>query len=66
MNLMWGVSPVFCGAVGKAEEMVEKAESLLKQRGAAREGDVIAIVAGTRSATGSTNFMRLHVVGAGR
>jgi pyruvate kinase len=66
MNLMWGVSPVFCGAVGKAEEMVEKAESLLKQRGAAREGDVIAIVAGTRSATGSTNFMRLHVIGAGR
>jgi hypothetical protein len=25
-------------------------------------GDVVAIVAGTRSASGSTNFLRLHVV----
>jgi pyruvate kinase len=26
-------------------------------------GDVIAVVAGTRSSSGSTNFMRMHVVG---
>ena len=27
--------------------------------------DIIAVVAGTRSSSGSTNFMRLHVVGTG-
>jgi len=28
-------------------------------------GDIIAVVAGTRSSSGSTNFLRLHVVGTG-
>jgi len=32
---------------------------------AVQPGDVIAVVAGTRSSSGSTNFLRLHVVGTG-
>jgi pyruvate kinase len=34
------------------------------QSQAVQPGDVIAIVAGTSTTTGSTNFMRLHVVGS--
>ena len=39
------------------------AESLLEQNGYVRPREVIAIVAGTRTKSGSTNFMRLHVMG---
>ena len=43
--------------------MVVNAETLLLKMHAVQPGDVIAVVAGTRSSSGSTNFMRLHVVG---
>ena len=33
------------------------------QQGAAGPGDVVAVISGTRGASGSTNLMRLHVVG---
>jgi hypothetical protein len=39
------------------------AESLLEQGGYVRPREVIAIVAGTRTKSGSTNFLRLHVMG---
>jgi hypothetical protein len=42
--------------------MRETAEAELRRRGAVAPGDVIAIVAGTRMASGSTNLMRLHRV----
>jgi len=64
LNLMWSVHPVLCEVESDAEDMVARAEALLRQRKAVQQGDVMAIVAGTRSTTGSTNFMRLHVVGA--
>jgi pyruvate kinase len=64
MNLMWGVHPIEWQVEKDAEAMVSKAEALLRDKQAVKQGDVIAVVAGTRSTTGSTNFMRLHVVGA--
>jgi pyruvate kinase len=64
MNLMWGVHPVLCDVAPQVENMVAEAEALLRQRHAAGKDDVIAVVAGTRSTSGSTNFMRLHVVGS--
>jgi hypothetical protein len=39
------------------------AESLLEQGGYVRPREVIAIVAGTRTKSGSTNLLRLHVMG---
>ena len=63
MNLMWGVQPVRSDATTNAEDMLVRAERLMTKRQAVQPGDVVAIVAGTRSTTGSTNFMRLHVVG---
>ncbi len=43
--------------------MVDLAEKLLEKGGYVRPREVIAIVAGTRTKSGSTNFMRLHVMG---
>jgi pyruvate kinase len=64
VNLFWGVHPVLTDAARSAEEMVRGAERELLARNAVAAGDVIAVVAGTQMASGSTNFMRLHVVGS--
>src|SRR5579863_1518187 len=63
MNLLWGTTPVRCPKVNSTEALVDVAESLLEQYGYVRNREVIAIVAGTRTRSGSTNFLRLHVMG---
>jgi pyruvate kinase len=62
MNLFWGVHPVRRGQARSAEDMLATAEHTLLQKGRIRTGDVVGVVAGTQMASGSTNFMRLHVV----
>ncbi len=62
MNLLWGVHPVCCEPQHSADDMLYTAERELEQRGVVAAGDVLGVVAGTRMASGSTNFMRLHVV----
>ncbi len=63
-NLLWGVRPSLCEVAPSAEDMLWLAQRELLQAGAVRTGDVMGIVAGTQRSSGSTNFMRLHVVGA--
>jgi pyruvate kinase len=63
LNLLWGTTPIRCPKVNSTEALVDVAESLLEQSGYVRPHEVIAIVAGTRTKSGSTNFLRLHVIG---
>lgn len=63
MGLLWGVRPVKCQRAHTTEQMVDVAEQLLVESGYARPREIIGIVAGTRTKSGSTNFLRLHVVG---
>jgi pyruvate kinase len=63
LNLLWGTTPIRCPKVNSTEALVECAEGLLEQNGYVRPREVIAIVAGTRTKSGSTNFLRLHVMG---
>ena len=63
LNLLWGTTPVRCPKVNSTEALVDVAENMLEQHGYVRNREVIAIVAGTRTKSGSTNFMRLHVLG---
>ena len=63
LNLLWGTTPIRCPKINTTEALVECAESLLLQSGFVRAREVIAIVAGTRTKSGSTNFLRLHVLG---
>jgi pyruvate kinase len=63
MNLYWGVMPVGCQRVRTSEQMVRNAESVLTAKKLLQDGDIMGIVAGTRGSSGSTNLMRLHVVG---
>ncbi len=64
LNLLWGVQPVVRHQALTAEEMLSAAEQELLRRGRIKTGDVLGVVAGTQMASGSTNFMRLHVVTA--
>jgi pyruvate kinase len=64
MNLFWGVRPVLRAQALTAEEMLSAAEQELVRRGRVKTGDVLGVVAGTQMASGSTNFMRLHLVTA--
>jgi pyruvate kinase len=63
LNLLWGTTPIRCPKINTTEALVDCAESLLLQSGYVRAREVIAIVAGTRTKSGSTNFLRLHVLG---
>jgi pyruvate kinase len=63
LSLLWGTTPIRCPKVTSTEALVEVAENLLGQGGYIRRREVIAIVAGTRTRSGSTNFLRLHVMG---
>ena len=66
LNLLWGATPILCPKVYSTEALVELAEKMLEQGGYVRNREVIAIVAGTRTKSGSTNFLRLHVLGEKR
>ena len=61
-NLYWGVHPIKCDQALSTDSMVDVAEHELLRRGLLKPGDVLGVVAGTRQASGSTNFMRLHTV----
>jgi pyruvate kinase len=64
MNLLWGVQPVRRNQACSAEDMAAIAEQELLGRNCVKTGDVLGVVAGTQMASGSTNFLRLHVVTA--
>jgi pyruvate kinase len=63
-NLYWGVHPMKSDRTHSTDSMVDVAEYELLSRGLLKPGDVLGVVAGTRQASGSTNFMRLHTVTA--
>jgi pyruvate kinase len=63
-NLFWGVRPMSTPTAASADDMVSVAERTLLARSVVQSGDVVGVVAGTQTTSGSTNFMRLHVVGA--
>ncbi len=63
MPLLWGVQAILCPKLTTTEQMVTIAEHLLEDAGHVKKGDILGIVAGTRTLSGSTNFLRLHVTG---
>jgi pyruvate kinase len=63
MSMLWGVHPIKCPKLQTAEQMVDHAETTLEQGGFVRPKEIMGIVAGTRTRSGSTNFLRLQVLG---
>ena len=62
-TLLWGNFPILCERFSDTDELVEMAEDILEGRGLVKTRDVVGIVAGTRTKSGATNFMRLHMIG---
>ncbi len=63
MSLLRGVFPIACGKAATTERMIETVEAAVEKSHFARRGDIVGIVAGTRTNSGSTNFMRMHILG---
>jgi pyruvate kinase len=63
MALLWGVIPIICAKNYTTEQMVAEAERILEEKGLVHPRQILGIVAGTRTRSGSTNFLRLHVLG---
>jgi len=61
--LLWGTYPILCNRFRDTDELVGMAESILEERGYIQQRQVVGIVAGTRTKSGATNFLRLHMVG---
>jgi len=61
--LLWGTYPILCTRFRDTDKLVEMAETLLQELGYVQKRQVVGIVAGTRTLSGATNFMRLHMVG---
>jgi len=64
MLVMWGVQPVLRGVATNSDEMVEKAIASATNAGIVNEGDLVVLTAGVNAGgTGTTNMIRVHVVG---
>jgi pyruvate kinase len=61
--LLWGTFPILCAHARDTDKLVSMAESILETYGYVHRSQVVGIVAGTRTKSGATNFMRLHMIG---
>jgi len=62
-TLLWGTYPILCKHARSIDRMVTIAEEILEKQGYVQAGQIVGIVAGTRTKSGATNFMRLHTIG---
>ncbi|MBI4683011.1 MAG: pyruvate kinase [Nitrospirae bacterium] len=64
MNLYWGTNPYVMKFPGNTDEMISKSEKILLQKGLAKKGDAIVIIASSPfELGGKSNIMKLHKVG---
>ena len=61
--LLWGTYPILCSRFRDTDKLVDMAEEILETHGHVHRRQIVGIVAGTRTKSGATNFMRLHMVG---
>jgi len=61
--LLWGTYPILCARFRDTDKLVNMAEQILETQGHVHQRQIVGIVAGTRTKSGATNFMRLHMVG---
>jgi pyruvate kinase len=61
--LLWGTRPILCPRARDTDKLVGMSEDLLERHGHVHRGQIVGIVAGTRTKSGATNFMRLHMIG---
>ncbi|MBP3949746.1 pyruvate kinase [Bacillus suaedae] len=64
LNLVWGVTPVLGKTAASTDEMFESTVDYALQNGSIKQGDLVVITAGVPiNETGTTNIMKVHVIG---
>lgn len=64
LNLVWGVNPIVKAADRDTDDLLNTSVMATLEKGYANEGDLIIITAGVPAGrAGTTNLMKLHVVG---
>jgi pyruvate kinase len=61
--LLWGTFPILCEHAHATDRLVSIAEDILEEQAHVQPGQIVGIVAGTRTKSGATNFLRLHKIG---
>ncbi len=61
LALEWGVVPVLIRGIGRADDLIDIANAVVKQYKLAKEEDVILIGSGSRKPT-KTDMMKFHIV----
>ena len=61
--LLWGTYPILCEHAQATDRLVSIAEDILEVQAHVQQGQIVGIVAGTRTKSGATNFLRLHKIG---
>lgn len=65
LALSWGVEPIIVPVVKTTDEMVRQVDQILIDSGTVAKGESVLIVAGSPPGIpGSTNAMRVHIIGA--
>jgi pyruvate kinase len=66
-TLYWGVAPMLVGPAKSTDEQIELVDVRLRELAIVEPGETVVITAGTPIAVGgTTNTMKLHVVGGGQ
>ncbi|TWI56987.1 pyruvate kinase [Halalkalibacter nanhaiisediminis] len=64
LNLVWGVNPILGKEANSTDEMLESTIETALTTGAIKQGDLVVITAGVPvGETGTTNIMKVHVIG---
>lgn len=63
LSLVWGVQAIFVGSINSTDELFQRADEVVKEKGFAKEGDTIIVTAGLPiGLAGTTNMMKIQVV----
>jgi len=65
MNLIWGIESFLVDRVQHTDQMFKQVDEIMLAQGLAEEGDKVVVISGSPPGIpGSTNDMRVHVVGS--
>lgn len=65
LALSWGVSPIVAEKVESTDELIVKSVEAAKEYNYVKDGDLVVVAAGVPvQNTGSTNLLKVHVVGS--
>ncbi len=63
LALVWGVTPVMIGSVVTTDELMDRVEQILSERGLARAGEYVVITTAVPVGSGSsTNLLKIHLM----